>query len=140
MLPLFPKWLRHCLLCIGWWGVFGFLAKLGSNDSSPSNLQVLFTGGMVPLILVALVRSKLRVETDRRGIAYGVLNGILAGLGSLAYFAAMSRGQASIVGPVTSLFPLVTVVLALLLLKERINRLQGIGIILALVAIGVLSA
>ena len=140
MLPLFPKWLRHCLLCIGWWGVFGFLAKLGSNDSSPSNLQVLFTVGMVPLILVVLVRSKLRVETDRRGIAYGVLNGILAGLGSLAYFAAMSRGQASIVGPVTSLFPLVTVVLALLLLKERINRLQGIGIILALVAIGLLSA
>ena len=87
-----------------------------------------------------MVRSKLRVETDRRGIAYGVLNGILAGLGSLAYFAAMSQGQASIVGPVTSLFPLVTVVLALLLLKERINRLQGIGIILALVAIGVLSA
>jgi len=140
MLPLFPKWLKHCLLCIGWWGVFGFLAKLGSNEASPSNLQVLFTVGMVPLVLVALIRSNFQVETDRRGIIYGVLNGILAGLGSLAYFAAMSLGQASIVGPVTSLFPLVTVVLALLLLKERINRLQGIGIILALVAIGVLSA
>lgn len=68
MLPLFPKRLRHCLLCIGWWGVFGFLAKLGSNEASPSNLQVLFTVGMAPLILVVLVRSRLRVETDRRGM------------------------------------------------------------------------
>ena len=62
---------------------------------------------MVPLILVVLVRSKLRVETDCRGMVYGVLNGVLAGLGSLAYFAAMSQGQASIVGPVTSLFGLI---------------------------------
>ena len=140
MLPFFPRWLRHCLLCIGWWGLFGFLAKLGADGASPSNLQVLFTVGMVPLVLVALVRSNLQVETDRRGVVCGVLNGVLSGLGGLAYFAAMSQGQASIVGPVTSLFPLITVVLALLLLKERINRLQGIGIILALVAIGVLSA
>jgi uncharacterized membrane protein len=111
MLPLFPKWLRHCLLCIGWWGVFGFLAKLGSNEASPSNLQVLFTVGMAPwmapLILVVLVRSRLRVETDRRGMV------------------CLTES------------PLLTICLAGLFLSEQPTALQWMGILLAILAAGV---
>jgi len=60
-------------------------------------------------------------------------------LGLLAYYAAMQRGHASLVGPVTALFPLVTVVLAFVLLHERINRVQMAGVILALLSIFILS-
>ena len=48
-------------------------------------------------------------------------------------------GQASIVVPVTALFPLVTVILALTLLRERLGRAQLAGLALALVAIYLLS-
>ena len=82
----------------------------------------------------------MKVETDRRGVGYAVLIGVLAGLGGIAYFAAMESGKASLVGPVTSLFPLLTVVLAMIFLKERMNQIQVAGIILGLVAIAVLSA
>ena len=51
----------------------------------------------------------------------------------------MESGKASIVGPVTSLLPLLTVVLAVLLLKERMNRLQVTGVALALISIWMLS-
>lgn len=135
-----PKWLRYALLCIFWWGVFGFLAKLGSERISPIEMQILFTIGMLPLVATAVWSAGMKVETDRRGVGYAVLIGVLAGLGGIAYFAAMESGKASLVGPVTSLFPLLTVVLAMIFLKERMNQIQVAGIILGLVAIAVLSA
>jgi bacterial/archaeal transporter family protein len=134
-----PKWLMQSLLCVFWWGVFGFLAKLGADRISPGHMQILFTVGMIPLVILAFFRSQRRIDTDRSGILYGILNGVFAGLGGLAYFAAMEAGKASVVGPVTSLFPLLTVVLAVSLLKERMNRVQMFGIALALVSISILS-
>ena len=137
---LLAKWLRYALLCILWWGVFGFLAKLGSDRVSPVDMQILFTIGMLPLVIFAFLGAGRKVDTDRLGVTYGILTGVLAGLGGLAYFAAMESGKASVVGPVTSLFPLLTVLLAVILLKERMNRIQVAGVVLGLAAIAILSA
>jgi transporter family protein len=132
-----PKWLRYALLSIFWWGVFGFLSKIGSAKASPIQMQILFTVGMLPLVAAALLRGK--IDRDRVGAAYGVLIGVLAGLGGIAYFAAMQAGKASLVGPVTSLFPLLTVLLAVGILKERMNKVQFAGVVLGLISIAVLS-
>jgi bacterial/archaeal transporter family protein len=132
-------WLVYALLCVVWWGVWGFLSKLGSDQASPQQLQILFTAGIIPPSILALAQLGFKVETDRRGAFYGILNGIFSGLGMLAYYAALSRGQASIVGPFTALFPLLTLALAFAFLRERINRVQAAGMILALAAIVLLS-
>jgi uncharacterized membrane protein len=94
---------------------------------------------MLPLAAAAFLSGRRRVDTDRTGVFYGILNGVLAGLGGLAYFAAMEKGKASLVGPVTSLFPLLTVVLAVLILRERMNRIQIAGIVLGMISIVILS-
>jgi len=132
-------WLLYALLCVVWWGVWGYLSKLGSDQASPQQLQVLFTIGIIPPSVLALAQLGFKVETDRRGAIYGILNGIFTGLGMLAYYAALARGQASIVGPFTALFPLLTLALAFAFLRERINRVQAAGMILALAAIVLLS-
>jgi transporter family protein len=132
-------WLLHALLCIVWWGVWGFLSKLGSDQISPQQLQILFTIGIIPPSVLAWAQLGFKVETDRRGAIYGILNGVFSGLGMLAYYAALARGKASIIGPFTALFPLLTVGLAFAFLRERINRVQAAGMILALAAIVILS-
>jgi uncharacterized membrane protein len=132
-------WLLYALLCIVWWGIWGFLSKLGSDRISPQQLQILFIIGIVPPSLLAWVQLGFRVETDRRGAIYGILNGVFTGLGMLAYYAALSLGKASIVGPFTALFPLLTVALAFAILRERINRIQAAGMVMALAAIIILS-
>ena len=136
----FPKWLLSALACILWWGLFGFVAKLGSDKTPPALMQILFTIGMIPLVIAAFLRAGRKLETDRAGAGYGILNGLFSGIGAIAYFAAMGSGQASIVGPVTSLFPLVTVVLSMLVLREKLNRVQMAGVILGLTAVAILSA
>jgi bacterial/archaeal transporter family protein len=132
-------WLLYALLCIVWWGIWGFLSKLGADRISPQQLQILFTIGIVAPSLLAWTQLGFRVETDRRGAIYGILNGVFTGLGMLAYYAALSAGKASVVGPFTALFPLLTVALAFAILRERINRIQAAGMVMALVAIIILS-
>ena len=84
---------------------------------------------------------QMRWKLDRNGggIAYGILSGIVTGLGTLGYYAALRDQDASVVTPVTGLFPVLTVVLAFVVLRERLNRVQMCGMLLALVSIVVLS-
>lgn len=133
------RWLTYALLCIIAWGTWGFVAKLGADRIAPGPLQILATLGMVPLGLLAFVQRRMRLEKDALGITYGILNGVLSGIGLLAYYAAVSRGKVSVVGPVTSLFPLLTVILAFVFLRERLNRVQVVGVALSLVAITIFS-
>ena len=100
-------------------------------------MQILFTIGMLPLVGAALLRRK--IDRDRVGAAYGVLIGVLAGLGGIRHFAAMQAGKASLVGQVTDLFPRLTVLMAVGILKERMNKVQVAGVILGLISIAVLS-
>jgi bacterial/archaeal transporter family protein len=132
-------WLLYALLCIVLWGIWGFLSKLGSDRISPQQLQILFTIGIVPTSLLAWAQLGFKVETDRRGAIYGILNGVFTGLGMLAYYEALSGGKASVVGPFTALFPLLTLALAFAILRERINRIQAAGMVMALAAIIILS-
>ena len=129
-----PKWLWLALMYTFWWGLWAFLVKLGSGRLDPFQLQALFVAGIMPLMALVIARRGPTLKADLLGIVYGMLNGVLATLGMLAFYAAMERGRASIVGPVTALFPIVTVVGSTLFLRERLNGVQCVGVCLALVA------
>ena len=56
------------------------------------------------------------------------------------YAIASHAGLLGVVSVLSSLYPLVTVVLALLIVKERVNGLQRSGIVVALAAVGCLAS
>ncbi len=135
-----PAWLFYTLLTLLVWGVWGFEAKLLVDRASPYAAQVLFTFGLViPLAVVML--SKRRFAGGRRwpGLGYAFLTGLLGGGGNVAFYVALQGGSASTVVPLTSLSPLVTVLVGVVFLKERMNRRQYAGLALALAAIYLLS-
>jgi transporter family protein len=138
-----PRWLVFSVLTIGCWGAWGAVSKLASNDIDANTNQLLFTLGLLPLIAIAVRSPSLSVgvgEVRRAGIGWAFLTGILGGTGNIAFFRALVvGGQASVVVPVTALFPLVTVILALAVLRERLGLLQKIGLALALIAIYLIS-
>jgi transporter family protein len=65
--------------------------------------------------------------------------GIISALGSIAFFAAMKIGKASLIAPTTSLYPALTVILAVIVLKEKLNKVQLCGLFLAMISIAILS-
>ncbi len=137
-----PRWLVFSLLTILVWGAWGVVSKVASAGVDANTNQVFFTFGLLPLILIVWRSPRIAGgEKGRRaGIAWAFLTGILGGAGNIAFFHALViGGKASIVSPVTALFPLVTVILAVTLLRERIGTAQKIGLVLALTAIYLLS-
>jgi len=134
-----PIWLWYAFLCIFWWGLWGFLSKIGSVTASPLQMQILFTLGMLPVAIGMLLHMRGKLDRDRVGISYGLLCGIATGLGTLGYFAALRKQNASIVTPLTGVFPILTVALAFVVLRERLNKVQMGGMLLALASIVILS-
>jgi uncharacterized membrane protein len=102
-------------------------------------MQILFTLGMLPVAVGMLFLMRGRLDRERLGIAYGVLCGIATGLGTLGYFAALRKQDASVVTPLTGVFPILTVVLAFIVLRERLNKVQMGGMLLALASIVILA-
>jgi bacterial/archaeal transporter family protein len=103
-------------------------------------MQFLFTIGTLPVGLALLAHRRFQLERSALGIAYGVLNGLLAGVGGLALFAAYhTNGNTSLITAATALYPMVTVVLAIIILRERIRGVQMIGLGFAAVAIVIFS-
>lgn len=137
-----PRWLFFSLVTILAWGAWGAVSKLASEGVDANTNQVFFTVGLLPLIAIVW-RSPRNVgggAVRRIGMGWAFLTGILGGTGNIAFFHALVMGgKASIVSPVTALFPLVTVVLAVTLLHERVGTAQKAGLVLALIAIYLLS-
>jgi bacterial/archaeal transporter family protein len=134
-----PKWLFYAILSIFWWGIFGFLGKIEADRISPAQTQIFFTAGLVPIIVICFWRLRFRAAVERHGVTYSISMGLFAALGVLTFFAAMQTGKASIVAPITSLSPVLTVILAIIVLKERLNKIQTLGLFLAMVSIVLLS-
>lgn len=136
-----PPWLLFSLLTIALWGVWGAMSKAISDHINAYVNQVLFTVGLIPLVLLVLRSKRLSGGSNRkRGIFYAFITGILGGTGNIAFFKSLTLGgQASVVVPMTGMSPLVTVLMALVVLRERMTRLQTLGVVLALLAIYLLS-
>jgi len=137
-----PKWMVCSLLTLLFWGGWGALSKALGDAMSPAQSQAFSTLGLLPLMGVLFARRAIEREARAqgarigRGLAWGFLGGLLAGLGNIAYFKALAiGGAASTVTPLTALYPLVTVALAVAFLKEKLGAVQGAGIALALAAI-----
>jgi len=70
---LLPKWLFYAILVLLWWGIFGFLGKVGSDRITPSQMQFFFTIGMLPVALACAYRLKFKIASNKRGVSYSLL-------------------------------------------------------------------
>ncbi|WP_024285911.1 EamA family transporter [Cellulomonas sp. KRMCY2] len=77
-------------------------------------------------------RSRTALLAASAGLVLGVANALL--------MLALRDGELSVVAVVAGLYPLATIVLARVVLRERLSRSQGVGIALALAACGLLTA
>jgi transporter family protein len=136
-----PRWLWWSVLAIVFFGAWGVVSKVAVDFTSPFVNQVIFTIGLVPVVVVATLSKNFSAgRNPRKGAVFGFITGILGGTGNIMFFLALNEGgKASTVVPVTGLYPMVTVFAALFLLRERLNRVQAVGIGLALTAIVLLN-
>lgn len=129
------KWFWYSVLsvlCMGGWTLLG---KLGTTEISAPTMQFLYPFGWVPVALACLWVRRFRLEKSARGIFYSVAIGVLGGVGGLAFFAACrTGGNTSAIVAATAMYPLITVFLAVLILREKLTWLHMVGLAFAAAA------
>jgi drug/metabolite transporter (DMT)-like permease len=126
------------LAAIGFGGYFPPMHAAGNADFWWAALIFRMTSASVILAAVAIRRPSLAIEPIQ--VPLLVLIGIGDMLGNLLFAAASTSGLVSITSVLASLYPIVTVVLARLVLKERVARSQEAGIALTLAGVALISA
>jgi bacterial/archaeal transporter family protein len=138
--PLRVKWLWCSLLTVVAWAAWAICLKIGSNELSAGAMQFFFAIGAAPLAILLLIKQRFKMERDSLGIFYGVANGLLSSVGNLALLAAFrSGGNTAVITTATSLYPMITVGLAIVVLRERLTRRQILGIGFAAAAMVIFS-
>lgn len=90
-------------------------------------------GTMIIAIYMAIRRDSYRLSRDVWPVL--VLNGLLDVGGTAFYVLASQAGRLDVAAVLSSLYPAATVMLAAILLNERVARSQATGILLVLIAI-----
>ena len=134
------NWLSFVIIHVTFMGVWGALIEIPEKNGFPATLgYIVWALTMVPATIVALYNNKWKLDYDRRAVLLGCLAGFLGASGQLVLFFALKSAPAYIVFPLLSLTPVVTILLAVIFLKEKTGRLGWIGIGLAFIAILLLS-
>ncbi len=128
-------WLRPSLLALFFWGLWGFLTKLGA-DKVPWQTMMIYFG--VCTFLGGLITGPLQFKLNTWHMI-GLAAGLAGAIGFIYFFVAISRGPASRVIPITSLYVAVASILAFILLSEPLTLKKVLGILCAIVAMVLLS-
>jgi drug/metabolite transporter (DMT)-like permease len=126
------------LAAVGFGAYFPFMHAAGNADFWWASLIFRITSTSVILVVVAVQRPRLGVPG--RLLPWLALIGFGDMFGNLLFAAASGSGLVSITSVLASLYPIVTVVLARMLLAERVARSQEAGIGLTLAGVALISA
>jgi len=89
----------------------------------------------VVFISVLVLSGRNRHLPSKSTLLYAIVAGILDSTGNALFVAASQRGRLDVAAVLSSFYPVSTVILARILLKERLSRLQTAGMALALASV-----
>jgi drug/metabolite transporter (DMT)-like permease len=123
-------------LCIG-------LVLLGYDITSRTDPLWAMLGGRMSsatLFLVLFLALRPRVRMTRAAVPYLIAVGVLDTAANGLFSLATTQGYLSLVAVLGSVYPVVTVVLAFIVLQERIARHQLAGVAAALAGVALIAA
>lgn len=150
-----PKGLWLALLAGCCFGSFFILISRVGAHSTFWPLAMARLSAVLSLLLLALLKrpganaeasvAETTEQADKLGILSRPLlllilgSGVLDSVGNAFFVLAAHAGRLDVAAVLSSLYPATTTILATFLLRERVNALQAAGIVLALIAIPLIS-
>ena len=119
-------------------GLFGIvIAQIGEGFVFSSLTVIRGVQAVLVVLVVVLSRSAWRLPRGILPLVIGV--GVLDMTGNAAFLLGVQSGALAIAAVLASLYPVTTVILAAVLLRERVTRHHAVGIALAAMAIALIG-
>ena len=133
------RWIPYAGLLVLFWGVWGAFSGTPTSRYDYPN-EMVYILWACTMLIPAYFAMRGR-ELDRRPIAavYGLIVGLTGAGGQLVLFKALSNGPAYLIFPLVSISPAITVLMAVLIMRERIRPLATVGVVVALASIVLFS-
>jgi drug/metabolite transporter (DMT)-like permease len=139
------QWLVLAVIVFAAWGVQAFFMKTATQAMSPDGLFVYMALTGLILAPIAVYRTTLNEPIDWS--LFGSLKSVwvvaaiqsLNAIGALTLVHAMKTGKAMVVAPLTSLAPVITILLSLAINQKRPPDPHIVGMVLASIAIYLLA-
>lgn len=123
-------------IIILFWGIWGFLNKLAVGKIG---LQISFWNivsfSIVTIVYLTVTHQLLPLKKDSSGISLAIAAGAVSGLASMLFYILLDKKPAGLLVTITALYPLITILLSIIFLKETVNVTKIIGFVLALLAL-----
>jgi len=129
------NWFLLSLGTVLLWGLWAVLLKTSALDWR----QALFWFAAAEMVMATGLVMTTGVRWEGGQTALAAAAGLCGIVGTALFYAALQQGKASLVVPVTALYPAVAVLLGLLLFGERLTVGQTAGIVAAGVSVFLLA-
>ena len=134
------KWFWYAMASSLCWTGWAFTAKIGSKEIPPATMEFISSFGFVLVSLGVMRRKPPATDQSSAGKCLALISGVLLALGGISLYGAYRTGyNASMITAVTSLYPVVTVLCAVGFLREKLNKMQVVGLLFAVAAMVILS-
>lgn len=133
------NWFIFAILALLFYGLWGFFPKMATLHLDAKSILFYETLGIIVIAILMYFFLPGKLHTNTKGVVFSVLTGIAGMVGTLFFLLALKNGKASVIILFTALYPLVSVMLVQLILRESITLKQGIGMVFAIVAIVLFS-
>jgi drug/metabolite transporter (DMT)-like permease len=134
-----PKGLGLAVIAGIGFGLYLLCSKQAATEAVYWPLAVARTASTLEMLIIIAV-SRRSWKPPRNLLPYMIVAGVLDSAGNTLFMYAVRHGRLDVATVLSSLYPATTVLLARVLLKERISRLQTSGIVAALVAVPLIAA
>ncbi len=133
------SWLLPALAALGVWGFWAFLPKLALQSLPPHNVIFYEAFGNFIVTIPILFWLKFKLDVDRKTVLQVAGTSVLTVFAILSYFMALRHGPVAVIATMTAMYPVICLILARVILKERVNKKQLAAIVMALASILLLA-
>jgi drug/metabolite transporter (DMT)-like permease len=133
-----PKGLGLAICAGVGFGVYLICSRQAATEAVFWPLAVARAASMSEMLAIVTL-SGASWKPARNLLPYMMAAGVLDSLGNTLFVYAVRHGRLDVATALSSLYPASTVLLARLLLKERISRLQTLGMTAALIAVPLIA-
>lgn len=133
------SWYYPSLIALLLYGAWGYWGTRASSFINPLSITFYSSIGVLISGVIALILLDFKPDFCAKGSAYGLLNGLASGIACIFFILALRNGPAMPVVLMTSMYPMITLLLSIIFLKQGLTFKQGLGMVFAITALVLFS-
>ncbi len=133
------RWVILAIIATTMWGLGSFFGKIALMRDIPYRVYFFEGVGTITVLTSLIIFKRQEIFTDFTVNPYALLMGLTWGIGTIIFIVALQPAKLSALVPLTAVYPAVTVILGVLILHERLDLREILGILFAIVTVVLLS-